>query len=76
MLNGLLSANKAGLLKSCHYVGLGGLAASVSRMSFKNSVGCYIDEISEDLLFSENLSFVVEVNKESSGSFQKTLKNP
>jgi len=74
VLNGLLSANKAGLLRSCHYVGLGGLAASVSRMSFKNSVGCYIDEISEDLLFSENLSFVVEVNKENSGSFQKTLK--
>ena len=73
-LNGLLSANKAGLLRSCHYVGLGGLAASVSKMSFKNSVGCYIDEISEDLLFSENLSFVVEVNKESSVSFQKTLK--
>ena len=73
-LNGLLSANKASLLRSCHYVGLGGLATSVSRMSFKNSVGCYVGGISEDLLFSENLSFVVEVSKEKSGSFQKTLK--
>jgi len=73
-LNGLLSSNGAGLLRSCHYVGLGGLAASVSRMSFKNSVGCYLGGISEDLLFSENLSFVVEVSKEKSGAFQETLK--
>jgi len=73
-LNSLLSANGEGLLRSCHYVGLGGLATSVSRMSFKNSVGCYLRGISEDLLFSENLSFVVEVSKEKSGSFQETLK--
>jgi phosphoribosylformylglycinamidine (FGAM) synthase-like enzyme len=53
---------------------LGGLATSVSRMSFKNSVGCYLRGISGDLLFSENLSFVVEVSKEKSGLFQETLK--
>tara|TARA_B100000902_G_scaffold101613_1_gene103927 strand:- start:447 stop:2771 length:2325 start_codon:yes stop_codon:yes gene_type:complete len=73
-LNALLVANKKEVMLSCHYVGLGGLATSIAKMAFKNSIGCYVNDMSEDLLFSENLAFVVEVDKENSSSFQKLLQ--
>jgi phosphoribosylformylglycinamidine (FGAM) synthase-like enzyme len=55
-------------------VGLGGLAASVSKMCFKNSVGCSVNFVEKEQLFSENLSIIVEVKKKNSMDFEKTLK--
>lgn len=73
-LNALLIANSSRLLESCSYVGLGGLAASVSKMCFKNSVGCSVNFVEKEQLFSENLSIIVEVKKKNSMDFEKTLK--
>jgi phosphoribosylformylglycinamidine (FGAM) synthase-like enzyme len=74
-LNALLKANAQSLLESCSYSGLGGLAAAVSKMCFKNSIGCSIKPVKEELLFSENLSFVVEIKKENTVSFQRVLES-
>ena len=75
MLGCVLSANKLGLLRSCSYAGLGGLATTLSKMSFVNNIGCTIDSaVEEGLIFSENLSFVVEVSKEKSASFKAILE--
>jgi phosphoribosylformylglycinamidine (FGAM) synthase-like enzyme len=43
-------------------------------MCFKNSVGCSIKPVQEELLFSENLSFIVEIKKENAASFQRALE--
>ena len=43
-------------------------------MCFKNSIGCSIKPIKEELLFSENLSFIVEVKKENAARFQQALE--
>jgi phosphoribosylformylglycinamidine (FGAM) synthase-like enzyme len=73
-LNALLKANAQSLIESCSYSGLGGLAVSVSKMCFKNSIGCSIKPVQEELLFSENLSFIVEIKKENAASFQRALE--
>ena len=74
MLNSVLEANAASLLNSCSYVGLGGLATALFKMSFINDIGCDIkDQKDKNLLFSENLSFVVEVSEKNSPSFEAVL---
>ena len=74
MLNSVLEANAASLLNSCSYVGLGGLATALFKMSFINDIGCEIkDQKDKNLLFSENLSFVVEVSEKNSSSFESVL---
>ena len=74
MLNCVLEANAASLLGSCSYVGLGGLATALFKMSFINDIGCDIeDQKDKNLLFSENLSFVVEVPEKNSSSFEALL---
>ena len=74
MLNSVLEANAASLLNSCSYVGLGGLATALFKMSFINDIGCEIkDQKDKNLLFSENLSFVVEVSEKNSSSFEDVL---
>ena len=74
MLNSVLEANAASLLNSCSYVGLGGLATALFKMSFINDIGCDIkDQKDKNLLFSENLSFVVEVSEKNSSSFEDVL---
>ena len=74
MLNSVLEANAASLLNSCSYVGLGGLATSLFKMSFINDIGCDIkDQKDKNLLFSENLSFIVEVSEKNSSSFEGVL---
>ena len=43
-------------------------------MSFINDIGCDIkDQKDKNLLFSENLSFVVEVSEKNSSSFEAVL---
>ena len=74
MLNCVLEANAASLLSSCSYVGLGGLATALFKMSFINDIGCDIeDQKDKNLLFSENLSFIVEVPEKNSSSFEALL---
>ena len=74
MLNCVLKANSEGLVSSASYVGLGGLATALFKMSFVNNVGCSIDKyIDKNLLFSENFAFIVEVSKENSSAFEDTL---
>ena len=74
MLNCVLKANSEGLISSGGYVGLGGLATCLFKMSFLNNVGCSIEkDIDKNLLFSENFAFVVEVSEESSSAFEGIL---
>ncbi len=74
MLNCVLKANLEGLVSSSSYVGLGGLATCLFKMSFVNNIGCSIDKyIDKNLLFSENFAFIVEVSQESSSAFEKVL---
>jgi phosphoribosylformylglycinamidine synthase len=74
MLNCVLKANSGGLISSGGYVGLGGLATCLFKMSFVNNVGCSIEkDIDKNLLFSENFAFVVEVSEESSSAFEGIL---
>ena len=74
MLNCVLKANSEGLISSGSYVGLGGLATCLFKMSFVNNVGCSIEkDIDKNLLFSENFAFVVEVSEESSSAFEGIL---
>ena len=74
MLNCVLKANSEGLVSSSSYVGLGGLATCLFKMSFVNNVGCSIDKhIDKNLLFSENFAFIVEVSKENSSAFEEVL---
>ena len=74
MLNCVLKANSEGLVSSGSYVGLGGLATSLFKMSFVNNVGCSIEKyIDKNLLFSENFAFIVEVSEENSSAFEDIL---
>ena len=74
MLNSILKANSGGLVSSSSYVGLGGLATALFKMSFVNNVGCSIEkDIDKNLLFSENFAFIVEVSEENSSAFEDIL---
>ena len=74
MLNCVLKANSEGLVSSGSYVGLGGLATSLFKMSFVNNVGCSIEKhIDKNLLFSENFAFIAEASEESSSAFEDIL---
>ena len=74
MLNCVLEANAASLLNSCNYVGLGGLATTLFKMSFVNNIGCAVEkQVNKCELFSENYSFVVEVSENNSSDFEKML---
>jgi phosphoribosylformylglycinamidine synthase II len=74
MLNCVLKANSRGLISSGGYVGLGGLATCLFKMSFVNNVGCSVEKnIDKNLLFSENFAFVVEVSEENSSAFEGIL---
>ena len=75
MLGCVLEASEKALLQSCSYVGLGGLATTVTKMSFLNNIGCVVEGLDKDCLFSENLSFVVEVSEKNSEAFEKILNN-
>ena len=74
MLNCVLKANATSLLNSCNYVGLGGLATTLFKMSFVNNIGCAVEkQVNKCELFSENYSFVVEVSENNSSDFEKML---
>ena len=74
MLKCVLEANTASLLNSCNYVGLGGLATTLFKMSFVNNIGCAVEkQVNKCELFSENYSFVVEVSENNSSDFEKML---
>ena len=73
MLNCALEANNNMLLQSCSYVGLGGLAAAIAKMSFVNNIGCVIEGMDKDTLFTENLSLIVEVSEKNSPDFKRIL---
>ena len=75
MLGCVLEANEDMLLQSCSYVGLGGLATTATKMSFLNDIGCVIEGLDKNCLFSENLSFLVEVSEKNSAAFEKILNN-
>ena len=44
-------------------------------MSFLNDIGCVIEGLDKNCLFSENLSFLVEVSEKNSAAFEKILNN-
>jgi phosphoribosylformylglycinamidine synthase len=74
MLNCVLEANAACLLSSCNYVGLGGLATTLFKMSFVNNIGCAVEkQVNKCELLSENYSFIVEVSEKNSSDFEKML---
>ena len=58
-----------GLVLSCHDIADGGIATSLSEMTFKNKIGCSVNIESAlstgKVLFSETGGFVVEITREN-----------
>ena len=58
-----------GLVLSCHDIADGGIATSLSEMTFKNKIGCSVNIESTlstgKVLFSETGGFVVEITREN-----------
>lgn len=71
---------KSGLIRSCHDISEGGLAAAIAEMAFAGGLGAEVDvaciEADSDLirLFSEsNSRFVVEVVPENQAAFESAM---
>ena len=74
------AAIQSGLIRSCHDISEGGLAAAVAEMAFAGGLGAQVDvaaiEADSDLvrLFSEsNSRFVVEVTSENQAAFEAAM---
>ncbi|MBM79274.1 MAG: phosphoribosylformylglycinamidine synthase subunit PurL [Planctomycetaceae bacterium] len=84
IFNAVHSAISSGLVRSCHDLSEGGLAAALAEIAFAGGLGITADlsSLSNDtelsdaaLLFSEsNTRFVVEVASESASAFQSTFE--
>ncbi|MEE8168402.1 MAG: phosphoribosylformylglycinamidine synthase subunit PurL [Candidatus Hydrothermarchaeales archaeon] len=83
IMDGLLKAMDAGIVKACHDLSEGGLAVAAAEMAFAGGVGMEINiteaptagRMREDyLLFSEsNSRFLVEVGDSNAGEFEKFM---
>ncbi|HTU17995.1 MAG TPA: phosphoribosylformylglycinamidine synthase subunit PurL [Gemmataceae bacterium] len=78
----LHEAIQAGLIRSCHDLSEGGLAAAVAEMAFSGGIGADVIQLGADnlrdevLLFSESTTrFVVEVSPDKAAAFQACLGN-
>jgi len=76
------SAIESGLIRSCHDISEGGLAAAIAEMAFAGGFGVEVDvssiEADSDLirLFSEsNSRFVVEVTPDNQAKFESAFKD-
>lgn len=74
------AAIKSGLIRSCHDISEGGLAAAIAEMAFAGGLGAIVDvasvEAGSDLvrLFSEsNSRFVVEVTSDNQLAFEAAM---
>ena len=77
LLNSVIDLGAKNLMLSSRVVTRGGLAVSLCKMSFHNSVGiaANMDEKKFDIdLFNENLSIVIEVDNKNVAEAQKTLE--
>ncbi|WP_075081992.1 phosphoribosylformylglycinamidine synthase subunit PurL [Mariniblastus fucicola] len=83
--NATHAAIKSGLIRSCHDLSEGGLAAAVAEMAFAGGLGAEIDVAGIEVeaanvdlarLFSEsNSRFVVEVTPENQADFESAMNN-
>jgi len=78
----LHEAIASGLVRSCHDVSEGGLAAAIAEMAFAGGIGADVTRLGEAalpddvLLFSESTTrFVVEVQPDKAAAFQACLGN-
>ena len=78
--NATHAAIKSGLVRSCHDMSEGGLAAAVAEMAFAGGFGAEVDiasvEADSDLirLFAEsNSRFVVEITPENQAAFETAM---
>jgi len=67
-----------GLLRSCHDLSEGGLAAAIAEMAFAGGIGAEIDDLGgepeEVLLYSESTTrFLVEVQPQNAAAFEQVL---
>ena len=68
-----------GLILSCHDIADGGIATSLSEMTFKNKIGCSVNIESTlstgKVLFSETGGFVVEITRENFEKVQSVFSS-
>jgi phosphoribosylformylglycinamidine synthase len=77
LLNNIIDLGAQKLILSSRVVTGGGLAVSLCKMSFRNSIGitANVDEKTFDIdLFNENLSIIIEVDNKNVAEAQKTLE--
>ena len=68
-----------GLVLSCHDIADGGIASTLSEMTFGNAIGCKVkieSELSTDkILFSETGGFILEVSSENVEEIKSIFSN-
>ena len=77
LLNNIIDLGAENLILSSRVVTRGGLAVSLCKMSFHNSIGitANVGEKTFDIdLFNENLSIIIEVDNKNVAEAQKTLE--
>ena len=77
LLNNIIDLGAKNLILSSRVVTGGGLAVSLCKMSFHNSIGitANVDEKTFNIdLFNENLSIIIEVDNKNVAEAQKTLE--
>lgn len=83
IFNRISEANESGLLRACHDLSEGGMAAALAEMAFSGGFGAEIRlkaapcEVKKDevILFSEsNTRFIAEVRKENRKKFESLMK--
>ena len=67
------------LISSCHDISDGGVAVTLSEMTFENGIGCNVNIpgklVLEKLLFSETGGFIIEVPDSNINSIKKIFDN-
>ena len=67
------------LINACHDISDGGVAVTLSEMTFENNIGCYVNipgKLSfEKLLFSETGGFIIEVISSNVGAIKKIFQS-
>ncbi len=67
------------LINACHDISDGGVAVTLSEMTFENNIGCSVNipgKLSfEKLLFSETGGFIIEVINSNVDAIKKTFQN-
>ena len=67
------------LINACHDISDGGVAVTLSEMTFENSIGCNVNipgKLSfEKLLFSETGGFIIEVISSNVGAIKKIFQS-